>query len=174
MNRPTPTEYPSFFARYIERVPETDLVDALRSQVEVLRSVAAGIPPDRELYAYAPGKWTIRQVAGHLVDGERVFSYRALRFSRFDQTPLPGFDENEFVAHSRFNDTRLADHVEEFAAIRSANTRMFASFDEQQWSATGVANGNPISVRAIGYILVGHVRHHLHVLQDRYAVKVEF
>ena len=171
MQRPIPNEYPSFYASYIERVPETDIVAALRSQIEVIRSVAAGISSEQEQFAYAPGKWSIRQVAGHLGDGERVFSYRALRFSRMDQTPLPGFDENKFVDHSRFNDTPLVDLVEELAAMRAANVKMFASLDEHRWSATGVANGNLISVRALAYIMVGHVRHHLVVLRDRYAVE---
>lgn len=173
MKRPIANEYPPFFAGYIARVPETDIVSALRGQVAAIREVAAHITPEQESHAYAPGKWSIRQVAGHLNDGERVFSFRAMCFGRLDSTPLPGFDENAYVNRSRFTHIPLADHVEEFAAMRAANVRMFTSFEEPQWSATGIANGKVISVRALAYVMVGHVRHHLEILRDRYGVKGE-
>ena len=174
MMRPLPGEYPPFFAGYIDRVQEADVVGVLRAQVDVLRQLPAVVPPERETYAYAPGKWTIRQLAGHLGDGERVFSFRALCFARADETPLPGFDENAYVAHSRFNDTRLSELVEELVLLRSANLRMFGALSDAQWSATGVANGKSISVKALAYVMAGHVRHHLAMLRDRYAVRVGF
>ncbi len=168
--RPLPTEYPASFAGYVDLVPEADVVGALGAQVEVLRQLAAAISPERETYAYAPGKWTIRQVVGHLGDVERVFSFRALCFARSDQTPLPGFDENAYVEHSRFNDTRLGELIEELVLLRSSNLKMLTSLSEAQWSATGVANGKSISVRALAYVMVGHVRHHVAMLRDRYGV----
>ena len=170
MNRPLPNEYPPFFAGYVERVPEVDIVAALRGQVDVVRRVAASIAPDRETYAYAPGKWSIRQVAGHIGDGERVFGFRALCFSRADRNPLPAFDENAYVAHARFHDIPLSDLVDEFALLRSANVKMLAGLRDEQWSEVGTASGKPISVRALAYVMAGHVRHHLAVLQERYAV----
>jgi hypothetical protein len=168
--RPLPTEYPASFAGYVDLVPEADVVGALGAQVEVLRQLAAAISPERETYAYAPGKWTIRQVVGHLGDVERVFSFRALCFARSEQTPLPGFDENAYVEHSRFNDTRLGELIEELVLLRSSNLKMLTSLSEAQWSATGVANGKSISVRALAYVMVGHVRHHVAMLRDRYGV----
>ena len=172
MTRPLPDEYPSFFAGYVDRVPEVDVAGALRAQIGVLGELAAAVSPEREAYAYAAGKWTIRQVVGHLGDAERVFSYRALCFARADRTPLPGFDENAYVDHARFNDTRLSDLVEELVLLRSANLKMLGALDEGQWSATGTANGRAMSVRALAYVMTGHVRHHLVVLRDKYAVRV--
>jgi hypothetical protein len=170
LKRPLPSEYPPPFAGYVDHVPEVDVVGALGAQVDVLRQLAAVISPERETYAYAPDKWTIRQLVGHLGDVERVFSFRALCFARSDQTPLPGFDENAYVENSRFNDTRLGDLIEEFVLLRSSNLKMFTSLSEAQWSATGVANGKSISVRALAYVMVGHVRHHVAMLRDRYGV----
>jgi len=170
MQRPLPDEYPEFFAGYVDRVPEVDIIAALRGQIDVVRRVAASVAPERETYAYAPGKWTIRQVAGHIGDGERVFSFRALCFSRADGTPLPGFDENAYVEHAGFRDIPLADLVEEFALLRSANLKMFEALRDAHWSATGTANGKTVSVRALAYVMAGHVRHHLAVLRDRYAI----
>ncbi len=170
LKRPLPSEYPPFFAGYIDRVPEADVVGALGAQIEVLKQLAAVISPEKETYAYAPGKWTIRQVVGHLGDVERVFSFRALCFARSDQTPLPGFDENAYVEHSRFNDIRLGELIEELVLLRSSNLKMLTSLSEAQWSATGVANGKSISVRALAYVMVGHVRHHVAMLRDRYGV----
>lgn len=172
MTRPLPDEYPPFFAGYIDRVREVDVVGALRAQIGVLGALAAAVSPERETYAYAAGKWTMRQVVGHLGDAERVFSYRALCFARGDRTPLPGFDENAYVDHARFNDARLSDLVEELVLLRSANLKMLGALDEGQWSATGTANGRAMSVRALAYVMTGHVRHHLMVLRDRYAVAV--
>ncbi len=172
MTRPVPDEYPPIFSGYVERVPEVDVVGALRAQIDLLRDLAAAVSPDRETYAYAAGKWTIRQVVGHLGDAERVFSYRALCFARGDRTPLPGFDENAYVDHARFNDTPLSDLVDELVWLRSANLKMLGALGEDQWSATGTANGRAMSVRALAYVMAGHVRHHFVVLRDKYAVGV--
>ena len=172
MTRPLPDEYPPFFAGYVSRVPEVDVVGALRAQMDDLRGLTAAVSPERETYAYAAGKWTICQVVGHLGDAERVFSFRALCFARGDRTPLPGFDEDAYVDHARFNDTRLSDLVEELVWLRSANLKMLGALDEGQWAATGTANGRSMSVRALAYVMAGHVRHHRLVLRDRYAVRV--
>ena len=170
--RPDPSEYPPYAQQYVMQVTDGDLLAALDGQRDQLRTAAVPVSPDREHFAYAAGKWTMRQVVGHLGDAERVFSYRALCFARGDRTPLPGFDENAYVDHARFNDARLSDLVEELVLLRSANLKMLGALDEGQWSATGTANGRAMSVRALAYVMTGHVRHHLMVLRDRYAVAV--
>ena len=173
MMRPRADEFAAFYSTYITLVPEDDVLPALREQVGVMRKLAASVPVVKETHAYDAGKWTVRQIIGHLTDAERVFSYRALCFSRSDATPLPAFDENAYVDHARFNDVPLADMVEEFVLLRSANVKMFESLRDDQWTASGVANKNSISVRALAYVMAGHVRHHLNILRDRYTLTVE-
>lgn len=171
MKRPSEQEYAPYYRNYVALVPETGIVEVLESQNEVLRHVAARLPRDREMFSYAPGKWTIRQVMGHMGDAERVFGFRAYCFGRGDQTPLPGFDENVYVDRSSFNDSSFADLVEDFAHCRISNVRAFKGFNEDRWSHTGVANQNPITVRGLAFIMAGHVRHHLRVLHERYGVE---
>ncbi|HKQ98749.1 MAG TPA: DinB family protein [Candidatus Polarisedimenticolia bacterium] len=172
MSRPQPGDFAPAFQGYIDRVPETDILAALDGQVAVIRRLASCVPRERETFAYAPGKWSIRQVVGHVGDGERVFAFRALGFSRFDKTPLPAFDENAYVDHARFHLVPLAELTEELAQLRSANVRMFRALADEQWAASGVANGKSITVRALAFVMVGHLRHHLHVLRERYDVDV--
>jgi len=171
--RPRDDEYAPFYNTYVKLVPEDDVLPAFREQVAVIRKLGATVPAARETHAYAPGKWTVRQVIGHVIDAERVFSYRALCFSRSDVTPLPAFDENAYVDHAGFNDVPLADLVEEFVLLRSANVKMFESLGADQWTASGIANRNAISVRALAYVMTGHVRHHLNMLRDHYALALE-
>jgi hypothetical protein len=170
---PASSEYPPFFAGYVGLVPEIDIVPVLAAQTALVEEVAASVGADRELYAYGPGKWTIRQVMGHLVDAERVFAYRALCFSRGEQQPLPGFNENAYVDHARFNDRRLAEMTGEFALMRQANVAMLGALDDAQWSNAGVSNGKSITVRAIAYVMAGHVRHHVNILAERYGVDLD-
>ena len=170
MQRPGPEEFPPYFARYVALVTEHDVLSALRGQVDVVKQFAAQVPKEQELHAYAPGKWTIRQVMGHLADVERVFGYRVLRFSRADDTPLPGFDENTYVDHATFDDLSLGDLVEDLVLVRAANVRLLAALREPQWSQSGIANGTHVTVKAMAYMMAGHVRHHLNVLHERYGV----
>src|SRR5262245_42297605 len=172
MMRPREAEYAPFFHGYVQLVPELNILDALESQVGVVRHVASMVSKEQELFFYAPGKWTIRQVAGHLGDGERVFGFRAFSFSRLDETPLPGFDENGYVERSRSNDLPLTELVEDFIAARAANLRLLKTLTPEQWRGSGTANGKSITVRALAYVMVGHVRHHLHLLKERYGIIV--
>jgi len=166
--RPGPGEFAPVCADYVSRVPENDIVEALdRQQLEV-RTTFAAIPESRAEFRYAPGKWSVKQLAGHLGDGERVFGYRALRFSRGDDTTLPGFEEDEYVAAAMFDARSLAALVEEFEHQRRANVLMFSSLSSEAWRRLGVASENTVSVRGLAYIMVGHVRHHLEVLRGRY------
>jgi hypothetical protein len=170
-SRPQSGEYPPFFHGYVSLVPETDVLSILDSQPEILRRLRTIVTPDQETFAYAPGKWTIRQVVGHIGDGERVFGFRAFSFSRSDKTALPGFDENQYVEKSSFSAMPLADLVEDFTLMRQANLRMLRSLGDAQWDAAGTANGNQVTVRALAFIMAGHVRHHLVVLRERYGIQ---
>lgn len=169
--RPSASEYAPFYAGYVGLVPETGVLEALERQVDEVRDAARRIPPEREHHRYAPGKWSIRQVFGHMVDAERVFGYRAFCFGRRDLTELPGFSENVFVERSRSGELGLAEHAEEFGLVRRGNLAMLRQVDAEGWEHLGSANGSSVSTRALAFIMVGHPRHHLAVLADRYDVK---
>ena len=166
--RPGAGEYAESYAGYVAKVPETDVVAALGQQIAAVRAVFDAVPESRADFRYAPDKWSIRELAGHLNDGERVFAYRALRFSRGDGAELAGFDENEYVASAPFSRVPLVDLVAEFEHQRRANVLLFRALAPEAWSRFGVASDNKMTVRAVAYVLVGHVRHHLGTLQARY------
>jgi hypothetical protein len=170
MQRPTETEYATFYRGYVALVPETDIVGVLEPQVEEIRRLLAAVPAERETYRYAEGKWSIRQVLGHLVDGERVFGHRAFCFSRGEQAPLPSFDENEYAAGSRSDAVPLRELVEELALVRRANLAFLRRLDDCEWVQVGTASGKPVSVRALAWVMAGHPRHHLQILRERYGV----
>ncbi len=128
------------------------------------------VPPERETYAYAEGKWTIRQIVGHLIDGERVFGYRALCIARGETQDLPGFDQDEYMPNAPYEHVELEDLLSEFRLVRLSNIAMLRTLDETAWTRMGMANGAPVSVRALVYIMVGHVRHHMGVLRERYQI----
>ena len=171
MSRPEKTEYGEWYADYISLVPEVDIVTALAAQVGELQEVCGEISEDQGFYAYADGKWTIKEVIGHLNDGERIFAYRALRIARADKTPLPGFEQDEYIASGRFNGRTVADLIEEFALLRRSNIMLFKNLADEAWLRIGTASENPASVRAIAYIMVGHVRHHANILRTRYLLR---
>jgi hypothetical protein len=166
--RPESTEYAPFYAGYIAMVPEGDILTVLRDGGRELGTALGAIPESRAGFRYADGKWSIREMVGHMIDAERIFGYRALRFARGDATPVAGFDEQNYV-HAAGSDTRtLADLTEELGIVRDGSTRMFASFADDVWTRRGTASGVEITVRAIAYITAGHVRHHLKILRERY------
>jgi hypothetical protein len=169
--RPSNTEYASFYAGYVGQITEEDVLPVLEEQIAQMRQLAETLPADKEGYRYAPGKWSVREVVGHLTDAERVFGYRALCIGRGDQTPLPGFDENAYMETAGFDQRTLADLVDELAHVRRANLAMLRHLGEDGWARVGTANANPISVRALAYIMAGHLRHHLNVLRERYGVE---
>ena len=167
--RPAESEYAPYFAKYVGLVPEDDVLPALQAQVDQLRAVCANVPADRESFAYAPGKWTYREVTGHLGDAERVFWYRALGISRGDQTRFPSFDENLYVANAGFDAVPLQSLLEEFVHLRASNLALLERLERGAWERMGTASERPISVRALAYIMVGHVRHHVAILHERYG-----
>jgi hypothetical protein len=173
MRRPDDTEYGAHYGAYVSRVPEVDIVAVLEAQAASMDRWPARVSHDKETIAYAPGKWTPRQLVGHLSDVERVFAYRALRISRRDTTPLPGFEEKPYVEHSVYAEVPLQMLVAELAALRRANMPLFRRLDEEGWSAKGEASGVGVTVRALAFIMAGHVRHHLAVLKERYGLTLE-
>ncbi len=168
--RPADTEYAPFYAGYIGLVPEADVLATLESQIDDFRRFAASVPPDRETYRYAPDKWSVREVLGHLTDGERVFGYRSFCFSRGEQQPLPAFEENAYVAQSGYGRVPLADLADELITVRRANLAVLRRLEPAAWARVGTASGKPVSVRALAYVMVGHPRHHLAVLRERYGL----
>ena len=167
--RPTESEYPEYFRKYVSLVPEDAILDVLESQIRVIDALP-GQAGAKETFAYAPGKWSVRELLGHVGDGERVFGYRALTFSRFDAASLPGFDEVTWTPHGHFAAAPLRELADEFVALRRANLQMLRRLQEPQWRAGGQGDGKPITVRALAYVMAGHVRHHLQVLRDRYGI----
>jgi hypothetical protein len=170
MPRPTDSEFASFYASYIARVPENDPLPALEAQPGEMLAIAGRLAPDAELSRYARDKWTVRQVMGHIIDTERVMGYRAFCIGRGEAKPLPGFSEKDYVAHADFDERPATELAQEFADVRRANLWTIRRWSNDQWSAMGSANGYPMSARAIAYIMAGHVRHHVALLKERYGI----
>lgn len=171
--RPDPSEYAPSAEDYVSRAAENmngSVLDMLESQIEEIISLVNGLAPGMENKRYAPGKWSIRQIIGHLADGERVFSQRAFRFSRCDPTALPGFDENEYVQEAPFEHVPIQDLLAELVHLRRATLYLYRSLDEKALMRRGVANGIETSVRALAFVIAGHDHHHLEVLRARYLV----
>ena len=169
MTRPDPSEYAPYYRTYTALVTEDDVLTGLDVEIGRTLETLRAIPEDESLRRHAPYTWSIREVVGHLVDAERVFGYRALRFARGDETPLPGFDENAYVVAGRFDDRPLADVAEEFAELRRSHLHFFRGLPEEAWSLGGSANGSPVTVRALAAILLGHERHHMTIVRRRVA-----
>lgn len=169
IDRPSQAEFASFYAGYVSLVPENDIMSVLGAQTADVRERAGAFIPTREGFRYADGKWSVREVIGHVTDAERVFGFRAFCFSRGDENSLPSFDQDEYVARSGFDRCSLADLVQEFEQVREANLTVLRRLDDDTWRRMGTASGKPVSVRALAYIMAGHVRHHLHILSTRYA-----
>ncbi len=165
---PKAEEYAEYYRGYVLRVPDGDIRTTLARNLEQSLRLFGEIPATREDFAYAPGKWTVREVVGHLTDSERVFAYRALRFGRGDRTPLPGFEPNDYVRDGGFRNRALADLAAEFEHLRRANLLLFRGFTGDSLRRGGVASGSAVTVRALLWILAGHELHHTDVLRERY------
>lgn len=168
MKRPEPNEYDRYYEGYVSLVPETDIIGAMSEQIDEIEKIFVEIKEEKSLHAYAPGKWTIKELLGHLIDGERIFAYRALRISRGDQTPIEGFEQDGYIENSNFNAAKFEDLTKELILSRKANLLFFKNLTDQSWSRVGTASGVPVSVRALSYIMVGHIRHHQNILRERY------
>jgi hypothetical protein len=168
VSKPAAGEYSPHYSRYVDLVPDGDVVGTLASQIGGTLATLRGISEAGSLKRYAAGKWSIREMLGHMNDTERIFAYRALRIARGDQTPLPGFEQDDYIAPGRFDSRPWFGLIDEFAALRASNLTMLRGFDEDAWRRQGIASGNPISVRALAYIIAGHERHHMSVLHEKY------
>jgi hypothetical protein len=166
--RPDESEYAPFYAGYVGLVPEGDVRDHLRTQAHETIALLAGVSELKASQAYAPGKWTLKEVIGHMCDAERVFGYRILSIARGDPAPLPSFDENQWVPASNANARTTAALVLEFASVRAATTQLVGSLSDEAFLRRGTASGKLISVRALAYICAGHERHHLKIIRERY------
>lgn len=165
---PASNEYDRHYATYIEPVAHEDVLRQLEAQAQSTPKLLATIPESRAGFRYAPGKWSIRDIIGHLADSERIFAYRALRIARHDTTPLASFDENAYADVAGFDNRTLADVGAEFASVRASTITLFRSMDAETLALTGTASGKPISVRALAFIILGHERHHLNVIKAKY------
>jgi hypothetical protein len=169
---PEASEYAPFYAGYIATVLESDVPTVLARQPDLLQETCAGLTEEQALHRYAPEKWSVKEVVGHLVDAERIFAYRALRIGRGDVTPLAPFDENLYVSAAGFDRMPLGDLVDDFATARRQTLAILRGFDEEELRRIGTASSKPVSARALFYIMAGHVRHHLRLLDTRYGLRV--
>ncbi len=168
--KPKTGEYNPYHDKYISKVPEGDVLALLQTQNEETAQLLSQVPEARAGFRYAPDKWSIKEVVGHLCDTERIMSYRALRVGRGDSKPLPGFEQDDYVKAANFDSRTLADLVREFQLIRQTTLALFRAFDEAAWLRMGTASDWPISVRALVYIVAGHERHHAQILQEKYQL----
>jgi hypothetical protein len=166
---PEQDESAPYYRRYIDRVAGGDVVGVLESQLPETLAAFRGISEERSLHRYAPDKWSIRQMVSHVNDTERVFVFRALWFARGFSEPLPSFDQNDCAGAARADEVSWAAHVEEFRAIREGTVAFFRNLTEDSWARRGIASGNPFTVRAVAYIVAGHLDHHRAILHEKYA-----
>jgi len=168
-SRPQSTEYAPFYANYVALAKEDDVVAALAKQLDEMLALLRGLPEATANTRHAPYTWSVKQVVGHITDADREFGHRSFRFSRKDPTPLPGFDEKPYTDNAQFDLCSLEELLDEFEHIRRANLLLFGRLKPEQWELSGVASNNPVTVRALAYIILGHTRHHLNILHKRLA-----
>ena len=166
--RPEPNEYASYYEKYVSLVPDAGLVETLERQGAETLALLRGVTEERAGHRYGEGKWSVKQVVGHIVDVERIFAYRALAIARGERQPLPGMDQDEYMAGADFDSRTLADILDEFEAVRRANVLMLRGLKPEAWSRRGTASDNEVTVRALAYILAGHEAHHVRILRERY------
>ncbi len=168
ISKPDAAEYMPYYEKYIALVPDGDVVAALRQQLDDTLALLSGVDEARGAHRYAPDKWSVKELVGHVIDTERIFAYRALRFARKDETPLSGFEQDDYIRHGSFDEYQLSELAAEFAHVRRANLSLFQHLSAAAWTRTGLANGHAVSVRALAYIMAGHELHHREILRIRY------
>ncbi|HEX3558805.1 MAG TPA: DinB family protein [Pyrinomonadaceae bacterium] len=166
--RPEANEYASYYEKYISLVPDAGVVETLERQNEETLALLGTVGEERAGFRYEPGKWSIKEVVGHLIDAERIFAYRALAFARGERQALPGMDQDEYMAGADFDARTLVSLAEEFAHVRRSNVLMLRGLSADAWSRRGVASDNEVTVRALAYIIAGHEAHHVQILRARY------
>jgi hypothetical protein len=166
--KPAKSEFLPYYDRYISLVPDGDVLSTLAAQMNETQALLRSLPASVATYRYAPDKWSVNELVGHVIDSERIFAGRALRFARNDPAPLPGFEQDDYVRNSTFDTYPLADLAAELEAVRQSTIFLFRHMDEQAWTRRGVANNAEVSVRALAYIIAGHELHHRAILRTRY------
>jgi len=170
IDKPMDGEYAPYATMYIDLLPDDKLVlTHLKNNVETVKKLVLSLPPEKLLHRYAPGKWTIKEILVHIVDDERIYAYRALQFARNDATELPGFEQDDYTAHSHADARDLSNILEEYEAVRTSTIAMFEGLEDQALTRSGVANGHLMSVRAAAYHIAGHELHHLKIIKERYS-----
>ena len=167
-NNLNPKEYNSYYKSYIDKSTDVNIVQGLNKNLDAVVSFYSNIPQEKHDFAYAKGKWTVKDILLHIIDTERIFTYRALRIARQDKTPLAGFEQDDYVVSGQSSSRSLDNILEEYKAVRQASIALYQSFDSNTLEQIGEASGFPISVRAIGYILTGHENHHNQIIIGRY------
>jgi hypothetical protein len=170
INRPQPRDFPEFFQRYIDLVPDGNVLKVLEGQVLDFQFIFSDIPIEQENFRYEPGKWSLKEVLGHIIDTERILSYRALSFARGNNAVQPGFDPDGFMANANFNKRTVYDLAHEFGIVRNSNLVMIRNFSEEDFQKRGVANNWEMSVGAIVYAMAGHALHHVSVIKSKYLI----
>lgn len=171
--RPADTDVPPAFVAYLAKVPPGDVFPHLARQLDDTLALVSGLSESEAAFRYAPDKWSIKQILGHLIDCERIFVYRAVSFARKEAAPLPGFDENAYVAATDFDARSLASLIEELRAVRASTVAFFAGLPAEALSRRGVASGREYDVKTVAAIIVGHERHHRGVLSERYLARLK-
>lgn len=166
--RPQTTEHDPYYSRYIDLVPEGDILTILEAQIGDTAALLSGVSEERAAGSYEPGKWSIKEVIGHLSDTERIMGYRALRIARNDRTPIEGFDQEPYVRHANFGRHTLRTLANDLCTVRQSSLGLLRSFDAEAWTRCGIANNAEITVRALAYVIAGHELHHRRILENRY------
>ena len=168
MPKPSPATYPVYFKKYVDLVPDEDLLTGFQNQAAVIKELLDSITEEKSMYAYDTGKWTLKELLQHMIDTERIFNYRALAIARKETASLPGFDENTYAANSNANERTWQNLVDEFLVVRSSTEMLYESFTDEALAASGLSNNNQVSVISLGFITLGHFYHHKNVIQERY------
>lgn len=165
---PTPEEHSGFLSNYVEQAKTEDLIEGLTASYVFITGMIQGLTEEQLLHRYEPGKWSIKEVMVHMMDAERIFSYRALRFARQDKTVLPGFDEKQYTISAKADSRNINSIIAEYTSLRTATIDLFKTFDEEALQQRGIASGQEVSVRALGYVILGHEVHHQKIIRERY------
>jgi uncharacterized damage-inducible protein DinB len=171
LQKPAPTEYPAYFETYLKRLPDTDILAFLSEQVETLINLFENMPEANAEKGYAEGKWSLKELLQHMLDTERIMAYRAICFSRGEESMLPGFEEDGYAANSNANRRALEDILAEYRMLRQSTIALFKSFSSEMLMRTGNANNAQYNVRSIAWVIAAHENHHMNIIQTRYLVK---
>ncbi len=172
-SKPGEGEYINYQKEYIDKIPDGNLIDLLKNNIEETIKFLKEIPAERLNYRYAEGKWNIPEVVGHLIDTERILTYRVLRFARADKTPLPPFEEKDYVKNSNVHEREFQNLLDEYTALRTSTIFLIESFNDEMLKRSGIANNNSVTVNALCYVIAGHELHHVDIIKGRYLVAAE-